>query len=51
MDQLPVDIVEGEYKIKCPSCRKTTPLPKDGSTASLPPAFHINAINDDHRAI
>ena len=44
IDQLPVDIVEGEYKIKCPSCRKTTPLPKDGSTASLPPAFHINAI-------
>ena len=44
IDQLPVDIVEGEHKIKCPSCRKTTPLPKDGSTASLPPAFHINAM-------
>ena len=43
IDQLLVDNV-GEYKIKCPSCRKTTPLPKDGSTASLPPAFHINAM-------
>ena len=49
IDEIPVYLyVETEqhnkYKIKCPSCSEMTTLPNDGSIASLPPAFHINAI-------
>ena len=44
IDWLPLDVVEGQYKIKCPSCHVVTSLPQDGSTAGLPPAFHIHAM-------
>ena len=41
---LPVNLVDGDRKIKCPTCREPTTLPKDGSTASLRPAFHISIL-------
>ena len=44
INQLPVEIVEGQHEIKCPTCCNTTALSKDGSTASLPPALHVNTI-------
>ena len=39
IDQLEVD---GDNKIYCPTCREPTTLPRNGSAASLRPAFHIN---------
>ena len=44
IDPLPVDLVNGDYKIQCPTCREPTTLPRNDSAASLRPAFHINTL-------
>ena len=49
IDHLPVDIDEGRYIVKCPTCRKLTTLPQKSAT-NLPPAFHINTLIELHNA-
>ena len=48
INHLPVDLVDGENKIQCPTCREPTTLPRRGSTASLRPAFLINTLIELH---
>ena len=43
IDHLPVDVDEGSHKVKCPTCREDTTLPRHDA-ANLPPAFHINTL-------
>ena len=44
IDHLPVDLVDGDHTIYCPTCREPTKLPDNGSAASLRPAFVINTL-------
>ena len=48
INHLPVDLVDGDYKIYCPTCREPTTLPHNGSAASLRPAFYINTLMELH---
>ena len=48
IDCLPVDLVDGAHKIRCPTCREPTTLPCNDSAASLRPAFHINTLMELH---
>ena len=49
-DHLPVDVEKEEHTIKCPTCRKATVIPQDG-TATLPPAFLINTLIELYRTL
>ena len=43
INNLPVDVDEGKHKVRCPTCRKQTTLPKN-SVANLPSAFYLNTL-------
>ena len=49
IDHLPVDIDQGNYVVKCPTCRKQTTLPQHNAT-NLPPAFHIDTLVEVYAA-
>ena len=40
---VPIDLVEGNYSLPCPTCRSPCPVPDKG-IASLPPSFVVNNL-------
>lgn len=44
IDHLPMDPMDGGYRIQCPTCREPTTLPRNGSASSLRPAFLVNTL-------
>ena len=49
IEHLPVALEGGDHLVKCPTCRKSTKLPRHDAT-NLPPAFHINMLIELHQA-
>ena len=43
LQRVPVDLVEGNYSLPCPTCRSTCPVPDKG-IASLPLSFVVNNL-------
>ena len=43
LQRVPVDLVEGNYSLPCPTCRSPCPVPDEG-IASLPPSFVVNNL-------
>ena len=43
LQRVPIDLVEGNYSLPCPTCQSTCPVPDKG-LASLPPSFVVNNL-------
>ena len=53
IDHLPVDLVNGDHTIYCPTCREPTTLPSNefNSVTSLRSAFLINSLIEVHQSM